>query len=94
MRPSGSAASVASNNQIDEDLMGRIVEGISKVYKEMGARISPRDLGIAAARMASDLVEAYENPEERLGAIPALLQQLRRELRSAPNNNDSSKRLA
>ena len=86
--PSGAVA------PIDEVLMGRVVEGISKTYKEMGARISPRDLGIAAARMASDLIEAYQKPEDRVVALPGLLQQLRRELRSTPTDDASSKRSA
>ncbi len=79
---------------IDEVLMGRVVEGISGVYKDMGARISPRDLGIAAARMASDLIEAYERPEDRVGGLPVLLQQLKRDLRSTPGEADSGKRSA
>ena len=50
MRPTETTPSSAAE-PIDEILMGRVVEGISVVYKEMGARISSRDLGIAAARM-------------------------------------------
>lgn len=88
------ADSVATTASVDEDLMGRIVEGISLVYKETGARISPRDLGILAARMASDVAAAYEDQADRIKAIPALLQALRRDLRTPPTGATARKHSA
>ena len=88
------AESGATTAGVDEVLMGRIVEGISLVYKETGARISPRDLGVLAARMASDVTAAYEDHADRLTAIPGLLQALRRDLRTPPTGATARKHSA
>jgi transcriptional regulator with XRE-family HTH domain len=65
---------------IDEELMGRIVDGISKVYKEEGVRIPPVDLGRLAQRLANQLAETYEDPEDRPVGLKLLLTGLRKDL--------------
>ncbi len=87
MRP-GSAAAPApppsSAVAIDEDLMAKIVDGISRTYKDEGARIAPSDLGRLAARIHTDLAIAYDDPDERKVGLKAILAQLQRELRTTP----------
>lgn len=78
---------------LDEDLLGRVFEGIRGVYKEQGGRISDRDAGILAARFYADLVASCDDPDERRGGLKAMLQQLRRDIRATPAT-DQGKRLA
>lgn len=79
----------------DEDLLDRIASDIAEVYREENARIYPLQLVQMAGRWYADLVAACPDPGERAGGLKAMLQQLRRELRSpqAPGSA-SSKRLA
>lgn len=79
--PVGNAALLASH---DEELMGRLVDGILAVYKEEGVGLPPRDLGRLAERMRIDLINDYDDPDERRIAVKAALSQLRRNLRDAP----------
>jgi len=80
---------------LDEELMGRLVDGILKVYKEEGVRLPPIDLGRLVARFQADLVAAYDDPDERKVGLKLALQQLRRDLRAHPAADQSnSKRLA
>jgi hypothetical protein len=80
---------------LDDELMAKIVDGISKVYKECGARIAPADLGRLAARTYSDLAAAYDDPDDRKVGLKAILAQLQRELRSTPAaTTTETKRLA
>jgi len=62
---------------VDEDLMGRIVDGIMAVYKDLGMRLPPRSLGELAARVAADLVAAYDDPADRVVGLKGALQRLR-----------------
>lgn len=81
---------------LDEDLLGRVVEGIRRVYKEVGAVISDRDVGRLAARIYADLSDAYDDPDERAIGLKMALQHLRRDLQGVPLPADmvSGKRLA
>jgi transcriptional regulator with XRE-family HTH domain len=87
-------AAQASRADFDEELLGRVVEGVSAVYREAGGRVGPRDLGRLAARIHTDLVAAYDDPAERLIGLRAALQHLRRELRTPPCSDASGKRSA
>lgn len=71
-------------SSLDEELVGLLVDGIMAVYKEENVGLPPRDLGRLAARMHGDLVEAYDDPEDRKVAVKGMLAQLRRDLREAP----------
>jgi transcriptional regulator with XRE-family HTH domain len=74
-----------SPNTLDEDLLGRVVEGIRQTYKNLGAGISDRDVGRLSARIYSDLSEAYDDPDERAIGLKMALQQLRRDLAKPPS---------
>ena len=86
--------STPENLRLDEDLHGLIIEGISIVYKEIGARISPRDLGRLAARIHADLIAACDDPNDRPGGLKMALQQLRRTLAAPPSSNIQTKHSA
>jgi transcriptional regulator with XRE-family HTH domain len=79
--------------ELDEELNARVVDGISRLYKDEGAGLSPMDLGRLAARVYADLVNGIDDPRERLIGLKVALEQLRRELRK-PADDTSSKRLA
>ena len=85
------ATSTTPAAAFDDDLYGRVVEGVTSVYKEAGARISPRDLGTMAARLAARLTAAYDDPAERLVGLKLQLEDLRRDLRSPPSGEASDK---
>lgn len=80
--------------QLDEELHGRVVEGVMTVYKEEGAGLPPRHLGQLAAQIHGELIAAYTDPAERQIGLKLRLEQLRRELRSTDAGATSSKRLA
>ncbi|GEO83051.1 hypothetical protein [Pararhodospirillum oryzae] len=79
---------------LDEDLMARVVDGISKTYKEVGARIAPVDLGRLAARIANDIVAVSDGPDDWPGALKMALRTLARDLRATPVESNSTKRSA
>jgi hypothetical protein len=89
-----SQAMASPAGAIDEDLMAKIVDGISRTYKDEGARITPSDLGRLAARIHTDLAAAYDDPDDRKVGLKMALAQLQRELRSAPSGANETKRLA
>lgn len=90
-----SAAAIAKTPAapLDEELMGRLVDGILTVYKEEGVRLPPVDLGRLVARFQTDLVAAYDDPDERRIGLKMVLQKLRSDLRAHPSD-DQGKRLA
>lgn len=79
---------------IDEALMGRLIDGISKVYKELGQAIAPVNLGQLAARLHNDIIAVAETPEDFPGAVKMRLAQLRRELRVAADDPTKANRSA
>lgn len=79
-----SAAAPARGGAFDEELHALVVDGITVVYKEEGARLPPSSLGRLAARIHGDLAAAYDDPDDRKMALKLALQQLRRDLRQAP----------
>jgi len=72
----------ASRVEIDEELHGRVVDGISRVHAEEGVRLPPVELGRIAARTYADLVNAYGDPDEQRVGLKLALEQLRRQLRA------------
>ncbi|KAA0683657.1 hypothetical protein DS843_02790 [Roseomonas genomospecies 6] len=79
---------------LDEDLMARLVDGITAAYKDAGQGLAPVHLGRMAARLVNEIVAASDGPEDYPGALKMRLAQLRNELRSAASDPASSKRLA
>lgn len=90
--PEGRTDGAATGSDVrDEDLMALLVDGIMAVYKEESVGLPPRDLGRLAERMRADLVEAYDDPDERRIAVKGMLAQLRRDLREAPIGAESKR---
>lgn len=79
---------------LDEDLMARLVDGITAAYKEAGQGLAPVHLGRMAARLVNEIVAASDGPEDYPGALKMRLAQLRKELQSAASDPASSKRSA
>lgn len=84
----------AARLDLDEELNARVVDGISRLYKEERVGLAPMDLGRLAARMYADLVNACDDPNDRPAALKFALEQLRRQLRAAPGEQSETKRLA
>ena len=82
----------APSGVFDEDLMDKIGNGISSVYKEENARIGPGQLTRLAARLYGDLADFPL--EERPIALKGILTQLRRDLRQSSSTITEDKRLA
>ncbi len=91
----GERPAEATPSDFDETLLDRIANEIAEVYRAENARIFPLQLVNLAGRWYADLVAACATPEERSAGLKAMLQQLRRDLRSpqAPGGANS-KRLA
>lgn len=79
---------------LDEELHGRVVDGITAAYKEMGQAIAPVHLGRMTARLINEIMAASDGPEDYPGALKLRLAQLRNELRTAASDPTSSKRSA
>lgn len=82
---------------IDADLVGRVLEEISLIYKEFGWGRSLAQLGSEAAQIAADLATEGQTPEEKGAAVKAAGAMLRRQLRQAladPTGDAASKRPA
>ncbi len=81
-------------SDFDEQLMEQIAHEIAEVYRQENGRLNGVQLVRATAHMYADLVDLYETTEERIIGLKALLQQLRRELRTPSADGGSGKRLA
>jgi len=86
--------SAPPTEKIDEGVMGRLNDGISAVYKDLGQAIAPIHLGRLAARLYNEVTAAADKPEEVEGAIKMRLSQLRAELRAAEVDPLKGKRSA
>jgi transcriptional regulator with XRE-family HTH domain len=79
----------------EEELVGRISDGIARVYKEEGAKLAPVDQGRLIARIAGKLTTTYDDQAERLIGLKLALEEVRADLRKAPlAEAPSSKRSA
>lgn len=67
----------------DEDLMSDLVDGISRIHKEMGGCIDPAELGRLAAREHNIIVASTEDAAERQVGVRMSLERLRRDLTAA-----------
>ena len=68
---------------LDHGLMGLINEGLSRLYRELNARIGPRELGELLAELYDDIVSATNDPEERRTMVKLAISQHRKALRTA-----------
>ncbi|MDO8607605.1 MAG: helix-turn-helix transcriptional regulator [Phaeospirillum sp.] len=98
MRPGGAGAAPSSASAaIDADMVGRVLEEISLIYKEFGWGKSLSQLGSEAAQIAADLAADGQTPEEKGAAVKAAGAMLRRQLRAAvadPNSDAARARKA
>jgi transcriptional regulator with XRE-family HTH domain len=84
------------SSEPDEDLAAFIGDGISRLYKEEGARISPGDLSRMVARIYSEAM-LFQEPTQRPVFVAGALGMLKRELRkpiASTGPSGSSKRSA
>jgi len=77
----------------DEEFGATIADGVSRVYREENARISPADLWRISARIFSDAM-AFESADQRPGFVAGALAALRRDLRKPIDQTGTGKRLA
>ncbi|MDD7908527.1 helix-turn-helix transcriptional regulator [Pseudovibrio exalbescens] len=87
----------ARPTSMDKEFFARVLEVVGRTYKEVGARITERDL----ARLSMDKYEEYiamaEDPqddEERQALMSLLHKRLKKQLTTAPAEDTSSKRQA
>lgn len=78
----------------DARLMGRLVERILLVYKEMGFTIAVHQATERAAAEHDRIVAAVSDPDDRLIQIGEVTAALRQELRAAARDPANSKRPA
>ena len=76
-------ASTNSPAPLDADLVGRVLEAISVVYKEAGWGKTLAQLGAEAAQIAADIAADGLSDEARRAAVQAAAAMLRRQLRQA-----------
>ncbi|MQX36861.1 hypothetical protein [Roseospira navarrensis] len=81
-------AATSAGQPLDGALLGLCFEGIKRTYRDVNARIDDRSAGVMAARLYDDVVAATAgepDPESaRRIALRLALQQLRRDLQTAP----------
>ncbi len=78
-----------SSSHVDAELMARLTDGISRVYKDLGSRISPADAVRIAAPEYEKIVTLAAEPAERLIMVKLAVENVRRELQAA---NDAASR--
>lgn len=79
--------------QLDGELMGRIVDGLVKLYAEENRHLAPADQGRVSAKIYGVLA-AIEDAAERRGALRYALENHRQELGRADRDADFSKHRA
>ncbi|RJF74165.1 hypothetical protein [Rhodopseudomonas palustris] len=72
-----------TNKGLNEELFGRVVDAIQRLYKEERVGLSMIDLGRMAARKYDEITAATADPVERGAMIKLIVTQLRAEIRSA-----------
>lgn len=88
------AMAEAAAPSTDARLMGRLVEKILSVYKEMGVAIAIHQATERAAREHDRIVAAVADPDDRLTEVGEVTAALRQELRAKAADPASSKRPA
>jgi len=84
------SAPTISSDAFDADLVGRVLEEISLIYKEFGWGKSLQQLGSEAAQIAADIATDGQTSEAKGAAVKAAGAMLRRQLRAAladPNSD-------
>ena len=71
------------NVPLDDELFGRVVDAIHRLYRDERVGLAPIDLGRLAARKYGEIVSATADPDERGAMIKLIVTQLRAEIRAA-----------
>jgi len=79
---------------IDEELLGKVNDAVTRVYKEMRAPIQPVALGQVVARIYNDLADAAADRAEWEGGLKVSIKHLQRELQAPVGEAGTSKRSA
>lgn len=84
----------AAEPATDARLIGRLTEGISRVFAETGQAAALHQIAERAARYHDRIVATVADPDDRLVEAGSVLAELRAELRAAATNPHETKRLA
>lgn len=85
------AARQGTAQLLDDELMGRVTDAISRLYKEERIGLPSIDLGRLAARKYGEIVAATSDPAERYAMIKLVIIQLKSELRASAAQPGSGK---
>ncbi len=79
---------------IDEELLGRVTDAISRLYRDERVSLAPIDLGRLAGRKYTEIVAATDDPAERLAMLKLITVQFRAELHASAAEPGTGKRSA
>ncbi|MEW6124140.1 MAG: helix-turn-helix transcriptional regulator [Pseudomonadota bacterium] len=79
---------------IDVELLGRLTDAISRLYKDLGVSLAPVDLGRLAGERYSDIAAATTDPDEQRAMIKLVVQQLRKDIQAAAAKPGTGKHVA
>lgn len=82
------------SQELDEEFVAQITEGVSRLYASRKSRLSTGDLGRLTARILNDIRRAGVSKDEAEGALKMALSQLDHEICTPSPDSDSRKRLA
>ncbi|WP_346296312.1 helix-turn-helix domain-containing protein [Rhodopseudomonas sp. P1] len=69
-------------SQIDDELFGRVVDAIQRLYKDQRVSLAPIDLGRLAVQKYDQIIAATDDPDERRTMIKLIVAQLCRDILS------------
>ncbi|MGG9999715.1 helix-turn-helix domain-containing protein [Pseudovibrio ascidiaceicola] len=82
---------------MDKEFFARVLEVVGRTYKEVGARITERDLARLSMEKYEEYIELAEDPadnEERQALMGLLHKRLKKQLTATPADQDETKRQA
>lgn len=82
--PIGRESVGQSESAIDRELMGRVVDAISRLYRDLAISLSPVDLGRLSAEKYEEIAAASLDQAERMAMVKLMAVQLRKELLTPP----------
>lgn len=83
----GGAVEEAAHYELDRELMGRVVDAIARLYRDLSISISPVDLGRLGAEKYEEIVAASGDQAERMAMVKLMAVQLRKELLSGSSTD-------
>lgn len=73
-----------AHGDLDRELMGRVVDAITRLYRDLAISLSPVDLGRLSAEKYAEIAAASSDPAERMAMVKLMAVQLRKELLAPP----------